>query len=78
MWLYVMVVEVKSLTNYLFISKGEEILVVYNGTLSGLITVLWYPHFTLPIVRYTLRSVTRGTYTDNRDTGEIFLNFMFS
>ena len=73
-----MTVEVKSLTNYLFMSKGEEILVVYNGTLSGLITVLWGPHFALPTVRYTLGAVERGTYTDNRDTREMFLNFMYS
>ena len=73
-----MAVEVKSLTNYLFMSRGGGILVVYNGLLSGLITVLWDPHFTLPTIRYTLGTMERGTYTDNRDTGEMFLNFMFS
>ena len=73
-----MAVEVKSLTNYLFMSMGEEILLVYNGTMSGLIKVLWDPHFTLPTIRYTLGTMERGTYTDNRDTGEMFLNFMFS
>ena len=73
-----MAVEVKSLTNYLFMSMGEEILLVYNGTMSGLITVLWDPHFTLPPVRYKLEVVERGTYTYNQDTGEMFLNFMFS
>ena len=73
-----MAVEVKSLTNYFFMSKGEEILLVYNGTMSGLITVLWDPHFTLPTIRYTLGTMERGTYTDNRDTGEMLLNFMYS
>ena len=57
---YVSVGEVRSLTNYLYIPKGKDIGMVYNGTSSGLNKALRTPHFSLTTVAFTLREVEGG------------------
>ena len=57
---YVSVGEVRSLTNYLYIPKGEDIGMVYNGTSSGLNKALRTPHFDLLTMVFTLRAVEGG------------------
>ena len=47
----------KSLEYYVSVTKGRDIRLVYNGTLSGLDDALWDPHFAIPTVTSTLRSV---------------------
>ena len=46
---------------------------VYNGASSGLNEVLWDPHFTLPMVRSTLRATEKGTYMEYHDIVDFFL-----
>ena len=70
--------EVKSLTYFFLVPKGEYIWMVYNSKSSGINSSFWAPHFALPTVRSTLRAVERGTFMAERDIGEIFLNFMLS
>ena len=74
---YVSPGHVVSLTHYFCVDKGEDdIRMVYNGTSCGLNSVLWAPHFGLPTVRHTLRSLLPGYYQCDLDIGEMFLNFM--
>ena len=75
---YVWSGEAKILTDYFSATKGEDISMVYNRTLSGLDKDVWDPHFALPTVASTLRSLERGTYMVDRYTGDMFLNFMLS
>ena len=51
---------------------------IYNGTLSVLNEVLWYPQFALPKVRPTYRAAEKETYMVEYEIGEIFLNFVLS
>ena len=51
---------------------------VYNRTSSGIKSSLWEPHFVLPKVGSTIWSVERGTFMEDRDIGEMLLNFMLS
>ena len=51
---------------------------LYNGASSGLNNSLWDPHFDLPMVQTMLRATEEGTYMEDRDIGEMFLNFMLS
>ena len=68
--------EVKSLTHMFCVPKGSsDIRMVYNGTSCGLNDVLWAPHFGLPIMQHTLRSLLPGYYQCDMDVGEMFLNF---
>ena len=48
---------------------------VYDGTKSGLNKALWSPHFGLPTMAFTLRSLLPGYYQCDMDCGEMFLNF---
>lgn len=48
----------------------------YNGASCGLSDVLWAPHFGLPMVKHTLRSLVPGYYQCDLDIGEMFLNFL--
>ena len=57
---YVSAGEVRSLNKYLYITKGKDIGMVYNGTLSGLNKALRTPHFSLTTVAFTLREVEGG------------------
>ena len=58
--------------------KGDYIRMVYNRTSSGLNSSLWEPHFSLPTVGFTLRTVERVNFRADYNIGEIFLNFMLS
>ena len=62
--------EIKNLTCYFSVPKGEDILMVYNGTSSGLNAALWDPHFLLLTIRFMLRELDRRTYMDDQGTGE--------
>ena len=70
--------EVKSLMHYLSVTKREDIRMVYNGMSSGLNNALWATHSPLPMVRNTLRETEEGTYMEDRDIREMFLNFILS
>ena len=60
-----------------YVPKGEDdIRIVFNGTSSGLNDALWAPHFGLPTVQHTLRSLMPGAHQADLDIGEMFLNFM--
>jgi hypothetical protein len=68
--------EVQSLTHMFHVPKGaDDIQMVYNGTSSGLNAVLWAPHFGLPVMQHTLRSLLPGYYQCDMDVGEMFLNY---
>ena len=49
---------------------------VYNGTGCGLNEAVWAPHFGLPTVRQTLRSLLPGYEQCDMDVGEMFLIFL--
>ncbi|KAL7468881.1 hypothetical protein ACHAXS_009127 [Conticribra weissflogii] len=67
---------VVSLTHMFDVPKGTDIRMVYNGTSCGLNDVLYAPHFGLPIVQHTFRSLRKGYYQADMDVGEMFLNFV--
>ena len=48
---------------------------VFDATGSGLNAVLWSPHFGLPTVRCTFRSLLPGYWQCDMDVGEMFLCF---
>ena len=66
------------LMHYFSVPKGEDIIMVYNGTSRGINSSLWAPNFDLPTVKSTLHAVERGTFMAYRDIGDMFLNFMLS
>ena len=49
---------------------------MYNGTSSGLNDAVWAPHFGLPYVTHTIRSLMPGYCQCDLDVGEMFLNFL--
>ena len=49
---------------------------VYNGTGCGLNASLWAPHFGLPYVTHTTRSLMPGYCQCDLDVGDMFLNFL--
>ena len=51
---------------------------VYTGTYSGMNTLLWATHFTLPMVGSTLCDVQKGTFMEDQDKGQMLLNLMLS
>ncbi|KAL7530390.1 LOW QUALITY PROTEIN: hypothetical protein ACHAXR_003463 [Thalassiosira sp. AJA248-18] len=52
---------VKSLLHFFSVKKGFfDIRMVYNGTDYGLNEAVWVPHFGLPTVRQTFRSLLPG------------------
>ena len=54
---------VKSLLHFFCVPKGlSDIRMVYNGTGCGLNESVWSPHFGLPTVRNTIRSLLPGYY----------------
>ena len=68
---------VTSLIHYFDVEKGlEDIRMVYNGTGSGLNEAVWAPHFGLPYVSHTVRSLIPGYCQCDMDIGEIFFNFL--
>ena len=50
---YVSTGDIKSLTHYFSVPKGEYIRMLYNRTSSGFNSSLWAPHFALPTVGST-------------------------
>ena len=70
--------KVKSLTNELSLLNGEGIRMVYNETYSGINKSLWDTHFSLTIVRSTIRAVEKGTFMVYWDIGYMLLDFMLS
>ena len=70
--------EVNSLAHQLSVPKGEDTMILYNRNTRGLNSSLWAPRFYLTTVESTLWAVERGTFTSDRDIGEIFMNFMLS
>jgi hypothetical protein len=59
------------------VPKGpSDIRMVYNGTGSGLNAAVWAPHFGLPYVTDTVRSLMPGYCQCDLDIGEMFLNFL--
>ena len=64
------------LTNMFSVLKGlYDIRMVYDGTKSGLNACLFAPHFSLPVMAHTLRSLQEGYYSADLDVGEMFLNW---
>ena len=70
--------EVKILTQYVLVPKGEDIRMIYNGTSSGLNSYLWSTNFDLPTVGSTLQAEERGNFISDRDIREMFLKLMLS
>ncbi len=69
--------EVKSLTSFFTVPKGEgDVWMVYDGTKSGLNADMWAPWFALPTIESHLRCVSPGYYMGDLDFSEQFLNFM--
>ncbi len=68
---------VHSLTSFFTVPKGEgDVRMVYDGTKSGLNSMLWAPWFPLPTIDTHLRSVSEGYYMGDIDFSEQFLNFI--
>ena len=68
---------VLSLMHYFPVQKGpHDIRMVYDGTSSGLNTGVWAPHFGMPYVSHTVRSLMPGYCQCDLDVGEMFLNFL--
>ena len=58
---YIEVGEVISIIHYFYVKKGPfDVRVVSNGTGCGLNDSIWAPHFGLPTVKQTLRSLLPG------------------
>ena len=55
--------------HYLYVPKGEEIMMVYDGKSGGLNDDIWAPHFDLSMVASMLRKLEGGTYMADRDIG---------
>ena len=73
---YIEAAEVLSLSHMFPVPKGDDdIRMVYNGSSCGLNEQLWAPHFGLPTVTHTLRSLEEGFFQADLDIGEMFLNF---
>ena len=65
-----------SLIKYFAVPKGEgDWRVVYHAGANGLNDCVWAPPFYLPSVEALLRCVDHSSYMEDRDIGEMFLNF---
>ena len=68
---------VKSMMSYFDVPKGtSDIRMVYDGTKSGLNSVMWAPWFPLPTASSLLRMVEQGTWMGDNDAGECFINWL--
>jgi hypothetical protein len=68
---------VVSLTSFFDVPKAnDDIRLVYDGSVGGLNDSLWVPRFALSTLNGHLRAVEEGTYMEDLDVGECFLNFM--
>jgi len=64
---------VQSLVSYFTVPKGEDnVLIVIDGTKSGLNQALWSPTFCLPTMDSLLPTLEPGTWQANIDVGEMF------
>ena len=69
--------KVKSMMSYFNVPKGDsDIRMVYDGTKSGLNSVMWAPWFPLPTASTLLRMVESGTWMADNDAGECFINWL--
>ena len=69
-------VKLHSLIKYFAIPKGEgDWRVVYNVGANSLNDCVWAPPFYLPSVDALLRIVDHTSTMEDRDIGEMFLNF---
>jgi hypothetical protein len=67
---------VDSLISYFTVPKGEsDVQLVFDGTKSGLNSVLWAPSFHLPTVESLLPSLTPGAWQRDIDIVEMFYNY---
>ena len=74
---YIKTGDVCSLAHYFHVPKGSDnIRMVYNGTGCGLNAALWAPHFGLPYVTHTTRSLMPGYCQYDLDVRDMFLNFL--
>jgi hypothetical protein len=65
-----------SLIKYFAVPKGEgDWRVVYHAGANGLNDCVWAPSFYLPTVEALLRIVDHTSFMEDRDIGEMFLNF---
>eukprot|EP00986_Skeletonema_menzelii_P007431 scaffold2926_cov176-Skeletonema_menzelii.AAC.1 len=65
---YICLGPVCSLTHMFSVPKGlHDIRMVYDGTKSGLNDCLFAPHFSLPVMAHTLRSLLKGYYGADLD-----------
>ena len=64
---YVSEGEVRRITHFLFVPKGEDISMVYNGMSSGMNNAQLDLHFSLPTVASKLIAVERGASMADRD-----------
>lgn len=66
---------IKSLTEYFHVPKGDDIRIVFNGTSCLLNRVSWAPNFWLPTSRSATRVLDFDYKTVDIDLGEMFVNF---
>jgi hypothetical protein len=65
-----------SLIKYFAVPKGEgDWRVVHHAGANGLNDCVWVPSFYLPTVDSLLRIINQSSYMEDRDIGEMFLNF---
>ncbi len=68
--------KLRSLIKYFAVPKGEgDRRVVYHAGANGLNDCVWAPPFHLPTVDALLRIVDHNSVMEDRDVGEMFLNF---
>ena len=68
--------KILSLIKYFAVPKGEgDWRVVYHAGANGLNDCVWAPSFYLPTVEALLRIVDHTSVMEDRDIGEMFLNF---
>ena len=68
---------VSSMMSFFDVPKGtKDIRMVYDGTKSGLNSVMWAPWFPLPTASTLLRMVEQGTWMGDNDAGECFINWL--
>ena len=74
--LYISPGNVRSLTHMFDVDKPpDDIRMVYDGTVSGINEALDSPHFSLPVVANTLRSLLPEYHGADLDVAEMFLNW---
>ena len=74
---YVAKGRVEGLTSFFTAPKGDgDIRLVFDGTKSGLISTIWAPSFTLPLVNSLLTALEPGTWMADINIAEQFYNFL--